>query len=196
MSFVSIAEALAVPARKAPQRKSPSIYALYDPRDGGIRYIGVTSRKLSARLELHFEKPTNAAMRAWFGELAQLGKGPRIQLLETVPGQEWEAAERGWIYWCRQRGTLLNVDRGGMARDRSGNPRPFVAGSYQPPVGKVRKVQQVVPHGSLPAGTVTRAEGRPRLVPVAFGVFRRAEIERLAPKPERAVETAHGKNHY
>jgi len=171
VKFVPITEALALPRCKGGNRCVLSIYALWDPRDGGIRYIGVTNKKLGARLDRHFKSPTNAAMRGWFAELFSAGRGPRIELLEKVPPEEWEDAERGWIHWCRQQGELLNVDRGGMARDSAGRQRPFKAGAYQSPI-KIYKDgrKQAV----APGGPGTRTEGRPRLVPVANGVFRRA----------------------
>lgn len=197
MSFIPIDHALAVPRQK--QRKVGArrhcrlrIYALVDPCDSCIRYVGVTSRLLEDRLTLHLQKPTNAAMAAWMRELQRARKRPLVVLLEWVVEEEWEAAERGWIHWCRERGDLLNVDRGGRARTSLGKLRPFVEGQYEPPtsVGSARRPKISQDGPKTPGGGQTdRGSGlecRPRLVPVADGVFRRAKG--LAPGPIRAAE--------
>lgn len=101
-----------------------------------VVYVGVTRRSLRARLEAHVEEPTNRRMAAWFRELRCGRSEPQAHLLEIVSEGEWEDAERGWIHWFRERGTLLNVDRGGQARDRTGKLRRFVPGEYQPPMAQ------------------------------------------------------------
>lgn len=187
MSWVPIEDALAVPRqthRRAGigKRHPLQIYALIDPQDRCIRYIGVTSRELTERLKLHLEKPTNAGMRAWFGELREMRIRPEAVKLEWVSYDEWEAAERGWIYWCRERGSLLNVDQGGRARTARGSLRTFTPGEYQRPVGgehAVRPPKKVCQDGPQSSGGGAKGRGprtecRPRLVPVAVGVFRRA----------------------
>lgn len=173
VKFVPIVDALALPRSKRARGQTVTVYALWDQRDGGIRYIGVTNKTLDQRLAHHLKHPTNGAMVSWFDALARAGRRPAIEKLETVPREEWEDAERGWIHWCRQRGDLLNVDRGGRARDSAGRLRPFKAGVYQPPAGKLSQDAQNDRWRSTGAGT--SAEGRPRLVPVAGGVFRRAK---------------------
>src|SRR5580692_2736393 len=95
-TFVPIALALVVPrnlvkAKKgSPRRIEFRIYALVDPRDSRVRYVGVTSRTLADRLRFHLEKPTNARTRAWFSDLARAGLRPYISLLEHVGADEWE----------------------------------------------------------------------------------------------------------
>jgi hypothetical protein len=37
------------------------------------------------------------------------------------------------VYWFRQRGTLLNVDMGGVCRTKTGAPMKIQTGEYQPP---------------------------------------------------------------
>lgn len=166
--------------------KAYTIYALCDVRDLGIRYVGVTTLKLEERLQWHYSKPTNRRMREWLSA----GKA-RIVRLEEVAFNEWEDAERGWVFWCRERGELLNVDRGGAARDRSGALRSFKASAFQEPTRHSRgrladaleasesyrraKIQPNVPKrpDGGPKGRASRPERRPRLVPVAAGVFKR-----------------------
>jgi hypothetical protein len=97
------------------------IYALVDPRDERVRYVGVTIRPLFDRLADHIEKPTNREMRRWFADLDAQGSAPSVRLLIGV-SDAWEDAERGWIAWFRARGELLNIDPGGICRDHKGKP--------------------------------------------------------------------------
>jgi hypothetical protein len=62
-------------------------------------------------------------MRAWLGDLRAAGIVPQIRLLSASTAG-WEAAERGWISWFRERGDLLNVDPGGNCRDAKGKLKP------------------------------------------------------------------------
>lgn len=88
---------------------------------------------MRARLDLHLKHPTNWDMTRWFRELKECGSRPEIIALEYVEGHEWEAAERGWIFWFRERGELLNIDPGGKYRHPGGKIRSLVLGDYSPP---------------------------------------------------------------
>lgn len=105
------------------------IYALLDPRDLRVRYVGMTRSSLDERLAGHRKQPTNKAMRRWFRDLTEAGKEPVARLL-SAPRDRWEDAERGWIAWFRQRGELLNVDPGGNCRKAGGAP---IASKMRPP---------------------------------------------------------------
>lgn len=116
-----------------PRQKMPGpplvIYAMADRSDLRVRYVGVTrSGNLDERLRRHKLLPTNQAMREYLAT-----GNPVMSPLEYVHRFEWEAAERGWIFWFRSRGNLLNVDPGGKFRDDNGRKRGFVPGKYQPP---------------------------------------------------------------
>lgn len=179
--WIPIQHLLAVPRQTKQRtgiggRRTLVIYALVDPYDDCVRYIGVTSRTLAQRLALHLQKPTNAGMGEWLRGLMATGERPKIVKLEWVSRNEWEDAERGWIYWCRERGQLLNIDRGGLARTATGAVRPFKAGEFKPATG-CAKLSKAGPKGSRGGATDqgSRPKCRPRLVPVTAGVFRRAQ---------------------
>ncbi len=65
--------------------RTGTIYALIDPRDNKIRYIGKTEKPVLARLASHLATPTNPAMRVWINALSLQGLMPRIEPLATVP---------------------------------------------------------------------------------------------------------------
>lgn len=137
--FVRLSLALDVPRQRSPRRGlKTKIYALVDPRDAGVRYVGKTRKPPLARLEGHLREPTNGAMAKWFGALAAVGLQPHIEVLEHVADAEWEDAERGWIHWFRQRGDLLNVDPGGDHRDRRGRERGIFEGRFAEPKAATR----------------------------------------------------------
>jgi predicted GIY-YIG superfamily endonuclease len=59
------------------------IYALIDPRDSSIRYIGITDNP-DQRLKEHLRgRGGNPPKREWVYELRQLGLVPIMQPLET-----------------------------------------------------------------------------------------------------------------
>jgi hypothetical protein len=123
MAFVSWST---VPA-SAPELQGPwLIYALLDPGDDCVRYVGVTGESLPARLAGHRSQPTNRKMREWISKLANANQEPVIRLLIAVD-HGWQRAERAWIAWFLKRGELLNVDPGGLCRDKSGRLIPAMS---------------------------------------------------------------------
>lgn len=59
------------------------IYALIDPRDGALRYIGITNNP-DQRLEEHLSgRGNNPLKREWIYELRRIGLAPIMQPLET-----------------------------------------------------------------------------------------------------------------
>jgi hypothetical protein len=98
------------------------IYALVDPRDEQIRYIGKTEKRIAQRLQEHIERPVNGGTRAWIGELAGFGLSPRIEPITCCGERYWEGQECFWVRFARMRGArLLNRDPGGVCRNRDGS---------------------------------------------------------------------------
>lgn len=76
-----------------------SIYALVDPRDGRVRYIGTANdpeRRLQGQLVTVACRGTSRKGR-WLCELAAAGYTPGLAILERVPVDAWRAAELRWI---------------------------------------------------------------------------------------------------
>jgi hypothetical protein len=90
------------------------IYALKDPRDGQIRYVGKTDRKPEQRLKRHLSDPSQE-MEPWVSNLRGEGLIPLLEVLEEIPKPyDWSIAEIWWIKEGLKRGwNLLNTAYGG-----------------------------------------------------------------------------------
>jgi hypothetical protein len=98
------------------------IYALYDPRNGELRYIGQTTLGLKERLWTHLT-PKNLATFTrhsvrWLAQLRRLGLKPRIeQVAEAISREELDAFEVRFIAEARARGDrLTNHTEGGRGQ--------------------------------------------------------------------------------
>lgn len=89
------------------------IYALIDPRDHSLRYIGKANSALK-RLNSHLRDCTrrNTPVYRWIRKLVGLGCPPEILVLSEC--DDWQREERRLIASARDRGyKLLNVADGG-----------------------------------------------------------------------------------
>ena len=91
------------------------IYALIDPRDGSVRYIGkaVNSQK---RLKGHLRETRrrNTPVYRWMAKLRGLGMAPVLSIQCVCGADEWQQKEREAIASVRACGNrLLNVADGG-----------------------------------------------------------------------------------
>lgn len=96
------------------------IYALSDPRDSALRYIG-RAQNLKDRVRLHVTKPSQSTpVGRWITELLSLGLEPVPTVVMTIENGDgidgWTiddaiyAAERAVIAWYEKQGAdLLNV---------------------------------------------------------------------------------------
>ncbi len=70
-----------------------TVYALVDPRDGKLRYIGQTRQPLAQRLRGHLGRPASAVGR-WIEELRAADLQPQIVAIRVnVPVEDLRAAE-------------------------------------------------------------------------------------------------------
>lgn len=122
MRFVKLESALARPSVRSSvdHEKESTIYAMSDPIDNRIRYVGKTNGPLILRLHEHQCKPVNAAMALWLLRMKISDRIPVMTILEIAQRDRWQYAERFWIRWLRSRGDLLNIDAGGIMRDKNG----------------------------------------------------------------------------
>jgi NUMOD3 motif len=87
------------------------IYALHDPRDWEIRYVGKSNNP-----ERRHRKPRshNRALQNFISELRALGLKPRVSILQKCSFDQWQNWERFWIATVKAAGEkLLNLHPGG-----------------------------------------------------------------------------------
>lgn len=100
-------------------RKFASIYVLFDPRDGRLRYVGWTTATLVVRLCQHLSearfRPDAPTYRIrWLRKLLRLGLRPTIKRVEHVSVKRGPVREQYWIKFYRKRGCdLVNSTDGG-----------------------------------------------------------------------------------
>jgi len=90
------------------------IYGLLDPKTDEIRYIGVTTCKLSTRLAGHVydgKHNTGTHKRYWIKTLLDNKLRPKIQLLEITTKENWEEREK---YYIKTLSNLTNTHEGGV----------------------------------------------------------------------------------
>ena len=90
------------------------IYALTDPRNNNVRYVGVTFRG-GERYSQHLRRAKTGKTHCnrWIKMLLDIGLKPGYDVLATGVGGDWKIAERQWIAFYRQRSTLTNLTDGG-----------------------------------------------------------------------------------
>ncbi len=140
-----------------------SIYALIDPRDGAVRYIG-KANDAAERLKSHIRdsRHRKTPVYSWIRKLRSLGLVPDMKVLATCSESEWPKAERRAIRyqrWFNDR--LLNVADGGN------EPIPSRAG--------------------LAAAVVTMNAKRPTHIMRAYRMMECAIREASKSDPERAA---------
>jgi group I intron endonuclease len=94
--------------------KITNIYALIDPTNNEVRYVGKTINKLTYRLREHISvsKHNKTHKDRWINKLIRNNKIPEIKLLEQT--YDWVNAERGFIRLFKSMGAnLCNHTMGG-----------------------------------------------------------------------------------
>lgn len=101
------------------QSKVYKMYSLKNPITNEIRYIGITSVRLNARLSQHIytgknERKRNTPVSKWIYSLLKQDLKPVIELLDICEEVDWEWIEKYWIEQFKQWGfRLLNLREGG-----------------------------------------------------------------------------------
>lgn len=90
-----------------------SIYALIDPRDMTVRYVGKSTDPKRRLAEHTANKMSARDVGPWLQELRDAGLAPIMEILDRASAIEWERAEQYWIGFYSQRGCLLNTEVGG-----------------------------------------------------------------------------------
>lgn len=93
------------------------IYALVDPRNEEVRYVGWTLN-VTKRLQGHVSCSRTGAEKThksnWIKSLLEIGLSPRMDILESGSGDGWGEAETRWIQHYRDLShSLTNIASGG-----------------------------------------------------------------------------------
>ncbi len=93
--------------------KLTAIYALSDC-DGAIRYVGKADNPFE-RAQQHYRdaKAGRRPLHCWIRDERSAGRAVHCHVIEWVPVEHWQAAERRWIAEHRKSGSLVNVAKGG-----------------------------------------------------------------------------------
>jgi len=95
-----------------------TVYALIDPRNSEIRYVGVTHGNPQVRFARHLssakrQKRFRSYVLNWIVNLSTSGLIPTLIVLETGFGQGWDV-EQKWIAFYKEQGArLTNISMGG-----------------------------------------------------------------------------------
>lgn len=146
-----------------PRVRATVVYALVDPRDGTVRYVGQTHcprLRMRYHLEATRESRANDRLHEWMLELIEQKLSPLFAVLGSVPpvGREryqqhlLDEMERRWIKKLRKTGDLYNLLPGGTPRSQK------------------RKKRSAAPPKPKPPSPIVTASGR-TLVPVRSAVF-------------------------
>lgn len=94
--------------KRLADRSSYDIYALIDPRDDAVRYVGI-SANVKRRYKQHaFHHSKNTKKDAWTQELRDQGLQPLLSIIETVCGSVYASQrEQYWIRHYLQQGAAL-----------------------------------------------------------------------------------------
>lgn len=98
-----------------------TVYALIDPRDNSVRYVGITERPINKRLAGHLlGNDGNKTKIAWISELDRLGISPIIRPLEQIKGRkETLEREQYWIQHFLSLGAPLTNIMGNPSASKS-----------------------------------------------------------------------------
>jgi DNA-binding XRE family transcriptional regulator len=156
------------------------IYALVDPRDQTIRYIGV-SKDVQTRLAQHMREVQNEK-RKWLSELYQQGLVPDIKILETIEAEQdadiiYSQRELHWIRYFSQAGApLTNISGLPRALAQRRRSRPSARLSSQSHLTKFGELRikanlsstQLAKEANISLATIAKLEkGQPVRAPLA-----------------------------
>lgn len=86
------------------------VYALVDPRNNEVRYVGCSKNVPARTLEHTRGFSGSATVGKWTRQLRKLGLKPRVFLLAMVDVERRQTGEIQWIKGCAERGArLLNT---------------------------------------------------------------------------------------
>lgn len=104
-----------------PDDRPGVIYAMVDPRDNRVRYVGkagdLKARRRQHTHDLLTRRCRNPHLQHWFDQLGQEGYKPRFEVLQECTPGTLDACEREWIERGKAKGwNLCNIAPAGHGR--------------------------------------------------------------------------------
>jgi predicted GIY-YIG superfamily endonuclease len=98
------------------------IYALLEPDSDDVRYIGKADNPKSRLSEhVNYRAESRTYKSHWIQSLQKQGKNPKLVILEEVPVEQWQEAERRWVAHYQEKGArLTNIHPGGWGGSAKG----------------------------------------------------------------------------
>lgn len=115
------------------------IYALHDPRNNDVRYIGKSNWPL-ARLKAHVKNAGHSHHANWIRQLVSIGLTPVLSIIENPKLEDWEKVEIFWIHYCR---TVLGCDLVNAAEGGKGSHGWSPSMTQRVKLGLARKGRRV-----------------------------------------------------
>ncbi len=89
------------------------VYTLSDPRDGLVKYIGITSRPTRRMID-HLNDKRNNLKSSWVKSLKKLGLKPLFDIIDVTDNENYCKIEQYWISQMKTWGfPLKNMTNGG-----------------------------------------------------------------------------------
>ncbi len=138
------------------------IYALIDPRDAVVRYVGKTVNP-TKRFQHHKQESHSQEIQVLVQELASLGLELTMRILEEVAeGDDWKGAESLWVRHGFEHGwPICNKRAGG-----DGVPLEFITSPN--PELKIYRIIQVKEPTAILCADVTNMRERKELLDIAL----------------------------
>lgn len=177
--------------------KMYTVYVLIDPRDGTVRYVGITNQTTNRRLDQHLKRTDgNNEKSGWIDELILAGLKPRIKAIEEVLTlKEANERETYWIQHYLARNTPITN------RAKTSGPPYMPDSAYlcrgnhrehntTPTVASTRKVvyHHVTEHDGVQDEWITMSEAAERLGITLSKISRLAALNRIETQHNPYVE--------
>lgn len=190
--------------------KRIAIYAISDPRDGNIRYVGQTCRAPNQRLNGHLvdaRRGASSHRNDWLRSVMRDGHRPVLNVISWREGQNAaDERERFWIAAFRSQGfDLTNAAEGGSVnsgwhhsqeqrdkwrRERRSNKHPMFGKTHSDEVKKAssERMKRIIEERGHPrSGTKHSEETRAKIK--AAVAFRRVPRQRIIPEIVRHMQS-------
>lgn len=167
------------------------IYALKDPRNNEIRYIG-KSNNPKVRFQQHLKDKKNILKDDWITELLQIGSLPELVILEKTDIDHWQEREIYWIAFGRDNGwKLVNITDGGNGMTQVQSPSFLTTMRNYLSALSFKKYKKFSTEKQKKIAQQTAMEYRKR-PDDPVGVYTKEQFSFVSRVAERLVEEEHG----